>query len=58
MRDYLDRWVTPLKRVTSPTWGPPHPCKQALSDLEMRDQTKKDVARLKMQKKKTLKALN
>ena len=25
MRDYMDR------RVTSPTWGPPTPCKQALS---------------------------
>ena len=24
MRDYMD------KRVTSPTWGPPPPCKQAL----------------------------
>ena len=23
MRDYTDRWVTPPKRVTSPTWGPP-----------------------------------
>ena len=31
MRDYMDRWVTPSKRVTSPTWGPPPPCKQALS---------------------------
>ena len=25
MRDYMDR------RVTSPTWGPPPPCKQALN---------------------------
>ena len=25
MRDYIDRWVT------SPTWGPPPPLKQALS---------------------------
>ena len=24
IRDYMDRWVT------SPTWGPPPPCKQAL----------------------------
>ena len=31
MRDYMDRRVTPSKRVTSPTWGPPPPCKQALS---------------------------
>ena len=30
MRDYLDRRVTPPKRVTSPTWGPPPPCKQAI----------------------------
>ena len=30
MRDYMDRWVTSPKRVTSPTWGPPPPCKQAL----------------------------
>ena len=30
MRDYMDRWVTPPKRVTSPTWGPPPLCKQAL----------------------------
>ena len=27
----MDRQVTPPKRVTSPTWGPPSPCKQALS---------------------------
>ena len=24
-------FFTPPKRVTSPTWGPPPPCKQALS---------------------------
>ena len=30
IRDYMERWVTPLRRVTSPTWGPPPPCKQAL----------------------------
>ena len=30
MRDYMDRRVTPPKRVTSPTWGPPSPCKEAL----------------------------
>ena len=29
----MDRRVTPPKRVTSPTWGPPHPCKQALSQF-------------------------
>ena len=33
MRDYMDRRVTPPKRVTSPTWGPPHPCKLALSQF-------------------------
>ena len=27
----MDRRVTPPKRVTSPTWGPPPPRKQALS---------------------------
>ena len=32
MRDYMDKRVTPPKRVTSPTWGPPRPCKQALRD--------------------------
>ena len=31
MRDYMDRRFTPPKRVTSPTWGSPPPCKQALS---------------------------
>ena len=31
MRDYMDKRVTPSKRVTSPTWGPPPPCKQALN---------------------------
>ena len=28
----MDRRVTPPKRVTSPTWGPPPSCKQALSN--------------------------
>ena len=31
MRDYMERRVTPPRRVTSPTWGPPPPCKQALT---------------------------
>ena len=31
MRDYMDRRVTLPKQVTSPTWGPPPPCKQALT---------------------------
>ena len=26
----MDRRVTPPKRVTLPTWGPPPPCKQVL----------------------------
>ena len=30
LRHYMDRRVTPPNRVTSPTWGPPPPCKQAL----------------------------
>ena len=33
MRDYMDRRVTPPKRVTSHAWGPPPPCKQAVSLL-------------------------
>ena len=32
MRDFMDRRVTPPKWVSSPTWGPPPPCKQALKD--------------------------
>ena len=28
--NYMDRRVTPPGWVTSPTWGPPPPCKQAL----------------------------
>ena len=28
----MDRRVTPPKQVTSPTWGPPPPCKQARSE--------------------------
>ena len=31
MRGYMDRPVAPPERVTSPTWGPPPPCKQALN---------------------------
>ena len=33
IRDYMERRVTPPRRVTSPTWGPPPPCKQDLSRL-------------------------
>ena len=32
----MDRWVTPPKRVTSPTWGPPPPCKQTLFYIDLR----------------------
>ena len=35
MRDYMYRRVIPLKRVTSTTWGPTPPCKQALSEQRM-----------------------
>ena len=34
MRDYMERRVTPHRRVTSPTWGPPPPCKQALKQAK------------------------
>ena len=34
MRDYMDRRVTPPKRVTSPTRDPPPPCKQTLKRVE------------------------
>ena len=27
----MDRQVTPPKQLTSPTWGPTPPCKQALN---------------------------
>jgi len=30
MRDYMDSQVNPPMQVTSPTWGPPPPCKRAL----------------------------
>ena len=30
MKDFMNRWITPPKRVISPTWGPPPPCKQAV----------------------------
>ena len=31
----MDRRVTPPKRVTSSTWGPPPLCKEALSALRV-----------------------
>ena len=36
VRDYMDRRVTPPKRVTSPTWSSSPPCKQALVVLKMK----------------------
>ena len=36
MRDYMDRRVTPTKWVTSPTQGPPLPCKQVLNEVNIR----------------------
>ena len=30
----MNRRVTPPKRVHSPTWGPPPPCKQALTEVQ------------------------
>ena len=36
MKDYMARRVTPPKRVTSPTWGPPSPCKQALRKAQFK----------------------
>ena len=33
----MDRRVTPPKQVTSPTWGPPRPCKQALNQLRNKE---------------------
>ena len=31
----MGRRVIPPKRVTSPTWGPPPPCKQALNQQQL-----------------------
>ena len=36
MTEYMDRRVTPPKRVTSPTWGPQPPCKQALRTYKLK----------------------
>ena len=40
MRDYMDTRATPPKRVTSPIWGTPSPCKQALIKYLDNDATK------------------
>ena len=47
MRDYMDRRATPPKPVTSSTWGPPPPCKQALSLRSRRDHSR-NVRRMQM----------
>ena len=39
MTDYMDRSVTPPKRVTSPIWGTPPPRKQALNLFTVMTQT-------------------
>ena len=36
MRGYMERRVTPAKRVTSLSWGPPPPCKQALNKANVK----------------------
>ena len=41
MIDYMDRRVTPPKRVTLPTWGPPPPCKEALRGMKKKKRKKK-----------------
>ena len=45
MTDYMDMWVTPPKRFTSPTWGLPPSCKQALRYCKPRsyDRITKDL---------------
>ena len=48
----MDRRVTPPKRVSSPTWGPPHPRKLGLrSDAETATRTSKKIIRFKKRKK-------
>ena len=43
----MDKRVTPPKQVTSPTWGPPAPCKQALrSNDAMATRTSKNEKQL------------
>ena len=48
MRDYMDGQVTPPKRVTSPTWDTPPPCKQALSFTNSREE-KYPISKIKIQ---------
>ena len=45
MRDYMDWPVTPPKRLTSPTWGPPRPLPAArLAQLGERRSAERKVA--------------
>ena len=44
MRDFMDRRFTPPKRITSPSWGPPPPCKQALNVI-IKNQTHNNFPR-------------
>ena len=46
MRDYIDRRVIPPKQVTSPTWGPPPPCKELLIHLDKTDTSVKWTRRV------------
>ena len=39
----MDRRVTPHKRVTSPTFGPPGPCKQAQGNVDGNEIGKKVI---------------
>ena len=47
MRVYMDRRVTPPKRVTSPMWGIPSPCKQALNRLKVLEKNSFDSSQYK-----------
>ena len=39
----MERWVTPPRRVSSTTWGPPPPCKQVLNlDIDKATKTRGD----------------
>ena len=41
----MDRRITPPRRVTSPTWGPPHSCKQALKTKGAETQVRRSLDR-------------
>ena len=48
MTDYMNRRVTQPKQVTSPTWGPPTPCKQALKHFSLIAQSNGAVLKILM----------